>query len=172
MNVVAFDGDRGWQIWDEKRWALGPASRAAQRLFCRLCVRSLHCPRVHPDKEFCISGRDHRWFVELVWIRVVRTIAVLVASFFNFWGLVFWSASFESFSALLSLCLCFCLCLFLSHTHPKKKLLPCLLEMIRVFSWGRSTGRGVAKMGLYSIAGCLAQLHPPGIGYASLMLPC
>lgn len=27
-------------------------------------------------------------------------------------------------------------------------------------------------MGLYSIAGCLAQLHPPGIGYASLMLPC
>jgi hypothetical protein len=120
MNVVAFDGDRGWQIWDEKRWALGPASRAAQRLFCRLCVRSLHCPRVHPDKEFCISGRDHRWFVELVWIRVVRTIAVLVASFFNFWGLVFWSASFESFSALLSLCLCFCLCLFLPYT-PKKK---------------------------------------------------
>jgi hypothetical protein len=171
MNVAAFDGDHGWQIWDEKRWALGPASRAAQRLFCRLCVRSLHCPRVHPDKEFCISGRDHRWFVELVWIRVVRTIAVLVASFFIFGVRCF---GLRASSLFLRCCLSVSVSVFVSfsHTHPKKKLLPCLLEMIRVFSWGRSTGRGVAKMGLYSIAGCLAQLHPPGIGYASLMLPC
>jgi hypothetical protein len=173
MNVAAFDGDHGWQIWDEKRWALGPASRAARQLFCRLCVRSLHCPRVHPDNEFCISGRDHRYFVELVWIRVVRTIAVLVASSFNFAVQCF---GLRASSFFLRCCLSvsvsvFPLCLF-SHTHQKINFLPCLLEMIRVFSWGRRTGRGVAKMGLYSIAGCLVQLHPPGIVYASLMLSC
>lgn len=40
--------------------------------------------------------------------------------FFYFWGSVFWSASFESFSAFLSLCLCL-LSLSLSPITPKKK---------------------------------------------------